>query len=111
MLWSGLVCASTASTASEANATAEIADAAIAAFVRIFMRYPFDPLAAVRRRCRQLFDRVKLRWLTAMKSVVAQPFNGTDLLEERQIDVFVPDQLVERIFDLVVLVVLWRGQL
>ena len=33
------------------------------------------------------------------------------MLEERQIDVLVPDQLVEGVFDLVVLVVLGTGQL
>src|SRR5882724_1449871 len=46
-----------------------------------------------------------------MTSVVRQPFNGADLLQERQIDVLVPDQLVERIFDLVVLAALGGGQL
>src|SRR5207302_764323 len=110
MLWSGLVCASTASTASEANATAEIAVAAIAALVRIFMTISFDPLAEVRASMSALVRSSEGRD-DSLTSVFAQPFNGADLLEERQIDVLVPDQLVEGVFDLVVLVVLGSGQL
>src|SRR5689334_16161761 len=46
-----------------------------------------------------------------MTSVVRQPLNGADLLQKRQIDVLVADQLLERISDLVVLAVLGGGQL
>src|SRR5262245_47195925 len=50
-------------------------------------------------------------WGGSLTSAVRQPFNGADLLQERQIDVLVPDQLMECIFYLVVLAVLGGAQL
>src|SRR5262245_3385565 len=112
LLGSGLFCASPAPRVSETRATAAIAVAIVPVLAKLFMAISFGSFwLSGECRYRQPLDRVKPKRLIAMTSVVSQPFNGANLLQKRQIDVLVPDQLVERIFDLVVLVVLGRAQL